>query len=168
MYLQGAGRWLQHLTEATSLTRFGRIWIRIRDVRTGVWYLGREVCKGSSAIFTNALRRKVEVEDERVHRKYPKLIIGRQIAFLIHQHCLINDLLGRALEYFDLFGLNLVNVDVKSFGQSWDETSMAMQKIPDEDLLESLVSIQLLTSSKMEPALEHFKQQWVLSNEPKS
>ena len=90
--------------------------------------------------------------------KYAKLLIGRQTAFLIQQHFSINDVERKAVGDSDLCCWNLVNDDLKSVDQSWDETLMATMKIPDEDFLDSLCSIQLMKSSKTKLALEYCKQ----------
>ena len=61
------------------------------------------------------------------------MLIGRQNAYLIFQHFLISEVRETALKYKDMLYLTLVNDDLRSLDQGWDESLLSVEKkVPEE------------------------------------
>ena len=56
------------------------------------------------------------------------MLIGRQNAYLIFQHFSISEVQETALKYKDMLYLSLVNDDLRSLDQGWDETLLSVEK----------------------------------------
>ena len=71
------------------------------------------------------------------------MLTRRQIAFIIYAFFKINDVQGRTTSINELLNIELFNDNLIQFDQAWEETVMAPEQEPEEDLWEGLQHRQL-------------------------
>ena len=87
------------------------------------------------------------------HKRH--LLVGRQIACLIHQHFDVSEVQGIASHCSDFTNLALVNLISSLLIEAWEEILMAMHEIPNEQHLESHKFTQLDKLTAMANVLVH-------------
>ena len=80
--------------------------------------------------------------------------VDRPIASTIFSFFKMDDVQRRVIGVNDLLNIELVNDKLKQFDDAWEETLMALEEEPEEDLLEGFYSRQLEKSIVMQNALE--------------
>ena len=79
---------------------------------------------------------------------------GRQIAYLIYDHCWVTGIHDSVENYADLFTISLRNDDIQEFDSKWDGILLSMTIIPPDDILEGLYKLRIRESEKLKTVLE--------------
>ena len=113
--------------------------------------LDARLASGLNKIIQNSyFKKKVSLEEQREDR----FLRGRQIAFMIYDHCRATDAHDTVLDHTDLFSITHRNDDIQEFDTKWDEVLLSMSKIPSDDVLESLCKLRIRESAQLNTVLE--------------
>ena len=97
-------------------------------------------------IHNSHCKRRISLEEQKA-QKQDRFLRGRQIAYLIYDHFLVEN-------YADLFTISLRNDDIQEFDAKWDGILLSMTKIPPDDILEGLYKLRIRESEKLKTVLE--------------
>ena len=85
-------------------------------------------------------KKKVSLEEQKA-QKEDRFLRGRQIAFIIYDYFRVTGAHDTALDYADLFSVNLHNDNIQDFDTRWDEVPLSMSRFPSDDVWESLYKL---------------------------
>ena len=92
--------------------------------------------------------------------KENRLIKGRQILFIVHQHFKINEEVGQVYDISNLMSVKFAgNGKLESFLNSWDMVLAGMKDEPPEKTLEILFLQELRKCSALKEDICHFDRQ---------
>ena len=100
-----------------------------------------------SSIISNS-KKKRSVWRNKKPKKEDRFIRGRQIAYLIYEHCLVTGATESVENYADLFTIILRNDDIQEFDSKWDGILLSMTKIPHDDILEGFYKLRIRESAR--------------------
>ena len=92
--------------------------------------------KGFVLIMNLDVKRKLQLAEELQEKKKLPMLTGKQVAFTIHAFVETKDVQRRVTGMNDLLNFGLVNDNVKKFDDAWERIPMALEKGPEDDLLE--------------------------------
>ena len=153
----GSGRpreafaWINEIEKATS-------WEELKS-KEGDEYetLNAKIAAGSSDVLHGEFQRKINVMEERAAIK-GEMINGRQIAWMIYDHFKLTAQDGAILNFTDLQSVTLKGDNVAQFMNNWEMTLSGMNKIPTDDILESLFQSQIKKSKQLESAFALYEE----------
>ena len=93
---------------------------------------------------------------------------GRQIAWHIYRHFRLAKADGAILEFKDLLNVKLKGDNLMAFENDWDYVLGGLEKIPEEQVLESLYFCQIEQSAQLKTALQLYTDGIVHKGEEKS
>ena len=99
--------------------------------------LDSNIASALNKIIQNSyFKKKVSLVEQKA-QKQDWFLRWRQIAYMIYDYFRVTGAHDTALDYADLFSINVRNDDVQEFDTRWDEILLSMSKIPPDDILES-------------------------------
>ena len=102
-----------------------------------------KTCKGE-------FQRTIEIQEDKETGTYGRMLNGRQIYCMIVHHLQATTVDTGIMEIQDLFKLELKNDNLKGFINDWERTLLAMTKLPETDILETLFQTQISKSKQFE------------------
>ena len=84
---------------------------------------------------------------------YDRLSRGRQIAYMIYEHCRATGAYEALQGLSDLFNILLQNDDVQDFDVRWDQDLLSASETPTEMILEGLQKSKLQVSVQLQTVL---------------
>ena len=84
-----------------------------------------------------------------------RFLRGTQIAFMIYDYFRVTGAHDTVLDYADLFSITLRNDNVQEFDTRWDVFFLSMNKIPSDDILDSLYKSRIHESDQLDTVLEN-------------
>ena len=106
-------------------------------------------------IITGDFARKVDTFKE-VEATNDRIVRGRQVLFMLHEHFSTNIKHGATYALQDLFSVQLRGENLKSFISNWDQVLAGITQIPDENVLETLFYKQVKTCKAIQHDLNEY------------
>ena len=88
-------------------------------------------------IITGDFARKVDTFKE-TEANEGRIVKGRQVLFMLHDHFSTNMKHGSTYALQDLFSVHLKGENLKTFISNWDQVLAGIVKVPEESVLETL------------------------------
>ena len=86
-------------------------------------------------IITGDFARKVDTFKE-AEANEGRIVRGRQVLFMLHDHFSTNMKHGSTYALQDLFGVHLKGENLKTFISNWGQVLAGIQKVPEESVLQ--------------------------------
>ena len=103
-------------------------------------------------IISTSFKRRVSAEEQRAQTQN-RFLRGRQIAYMIHDHCQASGAYDAARGLADLFIFCLQNDDVQDSDTRWDQILFGTSELPHENVLEGLYKMRLQGSEQLQTVL---------------
>ena len=98
-------------------------------------------------------KKKVSLEEQKAHKE-DRFLRARQIAYMIYDYFRVTGAHDTVLDFGYSFSITLRNDNVQDFDTRWDEILLSMNKIPSDDVLESLYILRTHESDQLKNKLE--------------
>ena len=95
-------------------------------------------------------RRRVSVEEQRA-QKYDRFLRGRQIAYMIYEHCRATGAYEAVQGVSDFINIRLENDDFQDFDVRWDQAVLSASDVLSDVILEGLYKSKYKTLSSFRP-----------------
>lgn len=124
--------------------------------------LGAKIATAMSEIIHGEFARKIEVLKQKAAKlEIPKMINGRQMAFLVYQHFRTSEVETQLLDINDLLAVELKGDNLMAFLNEWELTLEGLKIRYGDDILESLLRRQLENSISFATTLALYDQDTV-------
>ena len=114
-----------------------------------------------------ALGKQIQLLEEKAEAD-KRLLKGRQIAWYIKDYFRINADHGEVLDFADLNAVKMQGTDVSRFLHDWESVLLAINKIPDGVIVESLFFGQLEKADTLKSLLELYRLDVTQNVKPKA
>ena len=122
--------------------------------------LDAKIAPALNKIIQNShFKKKVSLEEQKA-QKEGQFLRGRRIAFMINDCFWVTGAHDTELDYADLFSVILHDDNVQEFDTRWNEVLLSLSKIPSDDVLESLYSVDDFKSLRSKKGLLSFPEFW--------
>ena len=116
--------------------------------------LDAKVASALNKIIQNShFKKKVSLEEQKA-QKEDRCLRGRQITFVIFDYFRVTGAHDTVLDYADLFSITLRDDNVQEFDPRWDELFISDDKIPSDEILESLYKLRIRESDQLRFVLD--------------
>ena len=129
--------------------------------------LGSKVAAAFSKILHGALGEQIQLLEEKAEAD-KRLLKCRQTAWYIKDYFKLNAEHGEVLDFADLNAVKMQGTNISRFLHDWESVLLAINKIPDEVIMESLVFGQVEKADALKSMLELYRLDVPQNGKPKS